>query len=63
MTGKLLLTELPSGTYLRVNEKYFMDAWDEEDLPIATLQILNYCRIYLKVTRLSDIVINDGNFI
>ena len=38
-----------------------MDAWDEEGLPTQTLTILNYCRLYLKVTRLSDIVTNDGN--
>ena len=37
-----------------------MDAWDAEGLPTSTLQILNYCRIYLKVHRLSEIVTNDG---
>lgn len=63
MTGKILLTNNPSGTYLRANDKYLIDAWDEEGLTLATLQILNYGRIYLKVTRLSNIVTNDGNYI
>ena len=63
MTGKLLITQLHSGTYQRTNDKYLMDAWDEEGLPTALLQILNYCRIYLKVTRLSDIATNDGKHI
>ena len=61
MTGKLLCTDIPSGILLRANDRYLMDAWDEEGLPTQTLTILNYCRLYLKVTRLSDIVTNDGN--
>ena len=63
MTGKLLITGLHSVICLRVNDKFLMDTWDEESLPIQTLQILNYCRMYLKVTRISDIATNDGNYI
>ena len=40
-----------------------MDAWYESGLTNRILQILNYCRIYLKVARLSGIVTNDGNHI
>lgn len=60
MAGKLWCSDIPSGKFLRANDKYIMDEWDDEGLPTHTLQILNNCRIYLKVTRLSDIVTNDG---
>ena len=63
MTGKLLIPTIPSGTYLRANDVYLMDAWDAEGLSLAILQKLNYCRMYLKVNRLSDIVTNDGQHI
>ena len=63
VTGKLLIPTIPSGTYLQANDVYLMDAWDAEGLSLATLQKLNYCRIYLKVNRLSDIVTNDGQHI
>ena len=60
MAGKILCTDIPSGTLLQTNDSYLMDSWDDEGLPIQTLTILNYFRLYLKVTRLSDIVTNDG---
>ena len=54
-----MCSDLTSGNFLRANDRYLMDAWDAEGLPTSTLQILNYCRIYLKVHRLSEIVTND----
>ena len=63
MAGKLLISNLPSGKYMRANDVYLMDAWDKENLSTDTLQKLNYCRMYLQITRLSDIVTNDGHHI
>ena len=60
MAGKILCSALHSGTHLRANDRYLMDVWDAEGLSISTLQILNYCRLYIKVHRLSEIVTNDG---
>ena len=63
MAGKLLIPNIPSGTYMRANDVYLMDAWDAAGFSIATLKKLNYCRMHIKVTRLSDIVTNDSHYI
>ena len=60
MTGKLWCSHIPNRTLLRANDQFLMDAWDAAGLQSSTLQTLNYCRMYLRVARLSDIVTNDG---
>ena len=60
MTGKLLLKDLTSGTIKLSNDQFLMDAWDRANVSIRDLQRLNYCRMYLRVSTLSDIVNNDG---
>ena len=63
MIGKLLLRDITGDQIQRVNDQFLMDIWDQQNLPIATLYKLNLCRLYLRVSRLSDIVSNDGKHI
>ena len=60
MTGKLVIEGLHSGSLQRTNDKYLMDEWDNEGLDMTLLRHLNLCRMYLRVSRLSDIVTNNG---
>lgn len=63
MTGKLVIDGLHSGSLQRINDKYLMDEWDKEGLDIKLLRHLNLCRLYLCVSKLSDITTNNGLFI
>ena len=60
MTGKLVIDGLHSGSLQRINDKYLMDEWDKEGLDIKLLRHLNLCRLYLCVSKLSDITTNNG---
>ena len=60
MGGKLLIHQINSGILQRVNDKYIMDAISCQSFSLATIRRINYCRMYLRVERLSDIVTNDG---
>lgn len=63
MTGKLLINDITSASISRVNDQFLMDCWDRQGLSIKSMYKLNLCRIYLRVTKLSDIVSNDGKHI
>jgi hypothetical protein len=39
----------------RENDRYIMDIAQEQDTPIKALQLINQCRIYLRVLTISDI--------
>ena len=63
MTGKLLIRGITGQHYSRVNDQFLMDAWDYQNLSIASLYQLNLFHLYLRVSKLSDIVSNDGKHI
>ena len=63
MTGKLLIRGITGEPLYRVNDQFLMDIWDQQNLSIASLYQLNLCRLYLRVSKLSDIVSNDGKHI
>ena len=60
MGGKLLIQQLDSGILQRINDKYIMDAIVMRNFSLSSLRRINYCRIYLRVERISDIATNDG---
>ena len=60
MGGKLLLHQFSSGILQRVNDQFIMDAIPINKIFLPTIRRINYCRLYLRVRRLSDIVTNDG---
>ena len=58
------LSETPLPTTQCVNDEFLMDAFRKRGGCTATeLQRLNACRMYLQVSRLSDIASADGNFL
>ena len=63
MTGRLAIDGLHSSSYRRINDKFLMDEWDKEGLSINLLRHLNICRMYLRVSTLSDITTNNGLYI
>ena len=63
MTGKLLIRDITGEPLHRVHDQFLMDIWDKQNLPIASLYQLNLCRLYLSVSKLSDIVSNDRKHI
>jgi hypothetical protein len=59
---ELSVTPLP--TTQCANDEFLMDAFRERRCCMAAeLQRLNACRMYLRVSQLSDIAIADGNFL
>ena len=63
MTGKLIIQGITSGRLNKINDRYLMDIWDENNVSLVTLRKLNMCRLYLRVERLYDIVTNNGKYI
>ena len=63
MTGKLLIREIAGEPIHRIHDQFLMNIWNKQNLPIASLYQLNLCHLYLRVSKLSDIVSNDGKHI
>ena len=63
MTSKIVIDGLHSGSLNRLHDQFLMDEWDNQGLSITLLQQLNICRMYLRVSKLSDITTNNGLYI
>ena len=62
MSGKLLITDLNGGVLQRNRDEFLMDIFTSTYKNVTMLAHLNYCRMYLKIARLSDIATNEGKY-
>ena len=60
---QIKIVNLFEASYQRTNDKYLMDQALNMNLKITTIQKINRCRIYLKVTTISDITNANGSHI